>query len=162
MELQNLLANHWDAENETFDDYIIQMFVEHNGKFNYTFFNQVNETKFTHSEINAVLENLSGNKVVPYTECKEAGIGEIATVFKAFKAMYKFGEFLNAREWIRTVYDQTDVVLPRPLVLNWIATQRPDRVANSFAPINDGNLYHASEKEHFSKPNKRADSADAE
>lgn len=161
MEAQNAIATYFSAYRGRFDEIFMEMFVELNGSFNYRFFNEVHEAKFTHAELNKAIEAVSGKKLIKYVE-SEYPIDKQSMVFKLFKRAYEFGKYENARYWIRDIYVNTEVVLPRTLVLGWIAKQRPDRVTSSFAPVNDGNLYHASEKESFSKPNKRTDAEIAE
>ena len=161
MEAQNAIANFYSSYRGRFDEIFMEMFVELNGSFNYRFFNEVLETKFTHAELNKAIEKVSGNKLIKYKE-SEYPIEKQSMVFKLFKRAYEFGKYHNARLWIKDIYENTEVVLPRTLVLGWVAKQRPDRAVSSFAPVNDGNLYHASEKESFSKPNKRTDSEVAE
>lgn len=160
-ELQNLIASFWDADKEEFSDYFIQMFVDITNRFNFSWFNEFNETKFTHSDINNAIEHISGSKQVLY-RAADPDLSQAAQALGAFKKSYVFGHYSNQRYWVDDVYRSTGVVLDRRLILGWIAKQRPDRAASSFAPINDGNLYHATEKESFSKPNKRTESATAE
>lgn len=156
MDLQNTIANFYNGTDKRFCDLFIQLFVESTGGINYRFFNEVYESKFTHAEINKAIEAVNGSKFVKFTE-PDNDLTQQSIVFSLFKREYKFGKYQNARLWIKEVYDNTEMVLPRQLVLGWIAKQRPDRVTSSFAPVNDGNLYHATEKESFSKPNKRTD-----
>lgn len=145
---KNLLLQWFVAEDEVFSDSFIQLFVELNGNFNYRFFNEVCESSLSHTEINSGILELTGSKKIEYRD-PNTSLAEGARVFKAFKKTYEYGKYANARHWIADIYDNTDVVLPRSLVLGWIAEQRPERSAKSFAPINDGNLYHASEKSLF-------------
>lgn len=161
MEAQNAIAVFYSTYRGRFDEVFMEMFVELNGSFNYRFFNEAFETKFTHAELNKAIEAVSGSKLIRYQE-SEYPIEKQSMVFKLFKRAYEFGKYENARYWIKDIYANTEVVLPRSLVLGWIAKQRPERSTSSFAPVNDGNLYHASEKESFSKPNKRPDAETAE
>ena len=161
MEAQNAIANFYSSYRGRFDEIFMELFVEVTGKFNYSFFNEMMETKFTHAELNKAIEAVNGSKFIKFLET-ENPIDKQAIAFKLFKREYEFGRYENARHWIKEVYVNTEVVMPRALVLGWIAKQRPDRSEKSFAPINDGNLYHASEKESFSKPNKRSDAEAAE
>lgn len=148
-----LLGNWFNYDDKVFSDIFIQLFVELNGSFNYRYFNEFHESTLSHGDINSVIKELTGSKKLEYSEPNE-GLEESAKVFKYVKQVYKFGTYPNARTWLSLVYHETQVVLPRSLVLGWIAKQRPEQSTKSFAPINDGNLYHATEKPVFNA-NKR-------
>lgn len=142
---KELITRGFDFETQTFKDIFIQMFVEINGGFNYRYFNEFHEVSLTHGDINAAIKELTGSKKIEYRDPDES-TQDMLDTFRLFKKVYEFGGYPNARSWIWFIHDQTQVTLSRSLVLGWIAEQRPERSLKSFAPVNDGNLYHANEK----------------
>ena len=131
------LQNYW-VDNQ-FNDLFIQLFVETNGRFNYRFFNKFHETKFSHTEINAAIQDLTGSKVIQY---REVDFTPDCFGFELFKKAYKFGKFEDARQWVHDFWYNTDIVPSRVLILNWIAKQHPPKTQSSFLPTDTGNLYH--------------------
>ena len=141
-----VLNQYFNREHQEFSDLFIQMFVNANNALDYRFFNEFHETTFSHQDINSALKELIGSKVIPFRQTANAETLELSMVWGLFKKAYEFGKYQNARYWIYEVLQNTAVVLPRQMMMGWIAKQRPEHNAKSFAPINDGNLYHASEK----------------
>lgn len=142
---KELILRGFDNETQQFKDVFIQMFVEVNGAFNYRYFNEFHEVSLSHGDINAAIKDLTGSKKIEYRDPDES-TQDMLDTFRHFKRVYQFGSYPNARTWIWFVHSQTQVTLSRSLVLGWIAEQRPERSLKSFAPVNDGNLYHANEK----------------
>lgn len=149
-----ILNQYYNREHEEFSDLFIQLFVNSNNTLDYRFFNEFHETTFSHQDINSALKELSGNKLIPFRQTANAESLELSVVWGLFKKAYTFGKYQNARHWIYEVFLNTEVVLPRGMMLGWIAKQRPERSEKSFAPVNDRNLYHASEN--YDKPEKSA------
>lgn len=140
------LNQYYNHEHKEFSNLFIQLFVNQNNTLDYRFFNEFHETTFSHQDVNSALKELTGSKVIQFRETASAATFQLSVVWGLFKNAYEFGKYQNARHWIYEVYLNTEIVLPRPMVLHWISKQRPERSAKSFAPINDGNLYHANEK----------------
>ena len=149
------LQNYWfDGQ---FNDLFIQLFVETNGRFNYRFFNAFHETKFSHTEINAAIQDLTGSKVIPYRDVlfEDGSMG-----FEMFKKAYKFGKFEDARHWVHDFWYNTDIVPSRVLILNWIAKQHPPKQQSSFLPTDTRNLYHDSKEKSSTRTDEVVGEAD--
>ena len=140
-----VLDQYYNYEHKEFSNLFIQLFVNQNNALDYRFFNEFHETTFSHQDINSALKELTGSKVILFREPANTETLQLSIVWGLFKKAYEFGKYPNARHWIYEVYLNTEVVLPRQMMLHWIAKQRPERSAKSFAPINYGNLYHANE-----------------
>lgn len=140
MKANDILEAFWNGEE--FDGYIIQMFVENDGKFNYTFFNKFHETSFTHAQINTAIEEISGSKVIRF---REEPIDD--TALDALIKDYKFGKHENVRVWIHDILDRYGVIIPRSVLFNWVAKQHPPKQQGSFLPTDDRNMYVKEEKE---------------
>lgn len=141
-----VLNQYFNREHQEFSYLFIQLFVNANNSLDYRFFNEFHETTFSHQDINSALKELTGNKLIPFRQTANAESLELSVVWGLFKKAYEFGKYPNARHWIYEVFLNTEVVLPRQMMMAWIAKQRPERSEKSFAPINDGNLYHANER----------------
>lgn len=133
--------------NGQFNDLFIQMFVETNNAVNYRFFNIFHETKFSHNELNACIQDMIGSKIVPY---RTADLAPDSFGFELFKKAYVFGKFEDARHWIHDFWYQTDIVPDRVIMLKWIASQHPPKQQSSFLPTSDGNLYHDTKEKRIS------------
>lgn len=112
------------------------MFVETDSKFNYSFFNKFFEQSFTHSDINSAINELSGTKVIKFVQ-----IDSEAKCLEFLQSKYTFGKFVNVREWIDFIAEQTGYVISRLDLFNWVKLQHPPKQQSSFLPTNDRNLY---------------------
>ncbi|AFQ22187.1 hypothetical protein My1_028 [Pectobacterium phage My1] len=133
-------------ETDEFSDLFIQMFVESNGTINVAYFNTFHKTSFSFKEIITAVKTITGSKLVPF---REPDATDRSFIFSMFTKSYQFGKYPNARDYLYEVWEQTDTVLPRSMVLTWISQQRPEKSLTSFAPANDRNHYHDSKE---SKP----------
>lgn len=139
--IYDVLDVFWDKEVAQFSNLFIQLFVEANGTINYSYFNKFNDTSFSFKDINNAVKALSGSKVVERRELNNTEeLNSLA--LEELAKQYEFGKYLNPRQYIYTVWYQTDVVLPRNVALGWVANQRPDKATSSFAPANDRNYGH--------------------
>ncbi|ATS94003.1 hypothetical protein P13BB106kb_p019 [Pectobacterium phage DU_PP_V] len=143
-----ILEENWDENAGQFHDLFIQLFVETNGTINHIFFNTFYDTTFSVKELLAATKAVSGSKVVQFTEPDKEGK---EFIFDIFTKVYEFGKYVNPREYIYEVWEQTDTVLSRLDVLTWISKQRPEKSLTSFAPANDRNNYEQSTRQPLRK-----------
>ena len=148
------LQNYWF--NDQFNDLFIQLFVETNNSFNYRFFNTFHESKFSHTEINNALLELTGSKVV---KSRLVDFAPNSLGMELFQKAYVFGKFENARQWVHEFWYQTDIVPDRVTILNWIAKQHPPKQQSSFSPSCDRNLYHDSKEKSNTGANQESGTA---
>lgn len=139
MSLNEILEQY--KTDEGMSDLFIQLFVESDNKFNFTEFNRIHETKFTHKQILQGLQEFTGSKVVKYCTPEYND-----NLFSLFCHDYVFGKYSSARDWNLHLFNMTGQVLPRSVILSWIAKQRPEKSKSTFLPGNDGNLYAKDER----------------
>lgn len=141
MNLTDILAGYFDKEQNTFSNLFVQMFVNTDNSFAFSDFNRVHEATFTHKQITAGIQELSGSKFVKYA------IPEFpVTLWNEFIDAYEFGVYKVAKDWNLYLHEMYGMVLPRSQMLGWIAKQRPARSTGSFLPTSDRNLYAKEER----------------
>lgn len=139
MSIIEILKSYTNESGE-FNDLFIQMFVGKDNKFNFSDFNRVHESHFTHKQILEAIKDLTGSKVVKYCDPEPD-----VHLYEIFKGEYSFGKFKHARDWNIYLFENYGKVLMCSLILGWIAKQYPKPVKSSFLPTNDGNLYAKEE-----------------
>lgn len=114
-----------------FNDLFMQLYISMDNRLNVQLLNEMTETNLPFGTWANVLLDISGSKLVKY---------RVMEIFDTdaldwLEANYVFGEYDSGIKWIQRVFEETGLVIPRPVALGWISTQRPERAANSFAPV---------------------------